>query len=170
LEDFSNAYEKKQNPFNAEYKSHKTLPFGRVLYPDLNRGRPSTVLLPGTNQLKGLGESKWKTLYMHLINALSKKYHEELNSVSLVTYRKEQIKLLHWLDYEIFWPQHGLPILGLSRNSYGSESIENSVLGENQVELINYFARGTLNRHNPILEPTVTNLLKSYTDSRNRGE
>ncbi|EFP75720.2 uncharacterized protein PGTG_01051 [Puccinia graminis f. sp. tritici CRL 75-36-700-3] len=167
LEEFTNAYQKKQNAFNAEYESHNTLPFGRVLYPDLRRGRPSTVLLPGTNPLKGLGESEWTTLYTHLIDGLSKRYHEELKSLSLVKYKKEQTKLLHWLDFEIFWPQHGLPILGTSRNSYGLESIENSVLGDNQVELINYFACGTLNRHNPILEPTVTNLLKSYRDSRN---
>ncbi|KAA1111310.1 hypothetical protein PGTUg99_005320 [Puccinia graminis f. sp. tritici] len=42
------------------------------------------------------------------------------------------------------------------------EPIRDVQVGDDQVQLINYFSQALVNQHNPILEPTVTKLLESY--------
>ncbi|EFP75709.2 uncharacterized protein PGTG_01040 [Puccinia graminis f. sp. tritici CRL 75-36-700-3] len=142
---------------------HKTLPFALAIYADGKDGRPSRVLRADTNSK--LNKEEWKLLYSPLATALSSKYHEDLKSLSTTDYKVEQTKLINWLDKEIFTPDNGLPITGLSRNSFGTESIDEVVLGANQLRLIEYFAWGMRNRNNPEhTESAATKLLESYKD------
>ncbi|KAA1067159.1 hypothetical protein PGT21_012884 [Puccinia graminis f. sp. tritici] len=143
--------------------SHKTLPFALATYADGKEGRPSRVLRADTNSK--LNKEEWKFLYSPLTTSLSSKHHEDLKSLSTTDYKVEQTKLINWLDKEIFAPDNGLPVTGLSRNSFGTESIDEVVLGANQLRLIEYFAWGMRNRNNPEhTESAATELLESYKD------
>jgi hypothetical protein len=153
---------------NDPKTTHKTLPFALAIYADGRAGRQSRVLRADTNHK--LHNEDWKSLYSQLTTSLSMKYHEDLKSLSTTAYKVEQTKLINWLDKEIFAPDNGLPITGLSRNSFGTESIDEIVLGANQRNLIDYFAWGMRKRYNPEhTESAVKKLLESYKEDENKG-
>ncbi|KAA1069434.1 hypothetical protein PGT21_024325 [Puccinia graminis f. sp. tritici] len=159
MRNFYRTYEEKKIPLGLLHLPHKTYPFGLVL--DGHPGSPSSVLRAGHGTR--LNGDEWTELYAELITTLSKKYHEEIKA-SLPTdlYKQEQTKLADWLHKQIFDPDHGRPLLGTSRNSFTMEPIRDVQVGDDQVQLINYFSQALVNQHNPILEPTVTKLLESY--------
>ncbi|KAA1108704.1 hypothetical protein PGT21_022270 [Puccinia graminis f. sp. tritici] len=151
----------KKPDYSKRFIVHKKLPF-RLVYHDDGRpgtGRQSEVLQAGSN-LKQT-DWAWKSLYETLVTSISEKHSEDykMELFKKDIYISEQEGLLRWLDKEIFAPYNSLPILGLSRYSFGSEGIDEALLQPNQEKLINYFSQDAKKINT---EPTVSELLKSY--------
>ncbi|KAI7956901.1 hypothetical protein MJO28_003996 [Puccinia striiformis f. sp. tritici] len=158
----------KQTNFDDPFVKHENLPFGRVTYRFGQPGRPSEVLQASYTYGRQTYDN-WRSLYNSLIIALSAKLAEDYKSlgVSRKRYEWEQGDLLKWLDKEIFSPHNSLPIIGLSRYSFGSEAIDDFTLKPNQIKLIEYFAQDVWN---PQTEDTVAYLLKTYHESKHEAE
>ncbi|KAH9462069.1 hypothetical protein Pst134EB_005986 [Puccinia striiformis f. sp. tritici] len=138
---------------------HKELPFGLVTHALPFPGRPSEVLLPRSSATQT--REGWQDLYLKLITSLSERHAKDYKAARVLKtqYRAEQIRLLNWLDKEIFAPYQSLPVLGLSRYSFGSESIDDIKLKPTQIELIKYFSQY---HYRSQTEPTVSNLMEAY--------
>ncbi|POW15112.1 hypothetical protein PSTT_02415, partial [Puccinia striiformis] len=138
---------------------HKELPFGLVTHALPFPGRPSEVLLPRSSATQT--REGWQDLYLKLITSLSERHAKDYKAARVLKtqYRTEQIRLLNWLDKEIFAPYQSLPVLGLSRYSFGSESIDDIKLKPTQIELIKYFSQY---HYRSQTEPTVSNLIEAY--------
>ncbi|KAH9471016.1 hypothetical protein MJO29_003244 [Puccinia striiformis f. sp. tritici] len=159
--DFVEILPHKKTDFPDRYEAHKELPFARVTHKLPYPGRPSEVLMAGEDRRQG--EYFWKILYKNLITELSKQHAEgyTYTTHSKYEYKEEQTKLLRWLNKEIFAPFNSLPVLGLSRYSFGSEGLGDSLLQPNQIELIRYFSQDATRSHLET-ERAVSHLLKSY--------
>ncbi|EFP91412.2 uncharacterized protein PGTG_17368 [Puccinia graminis f. sp. tritici CRL 75-36-700-3] len=156
---FSQLLELKKPDYSKRFIFHKKLPFRLVYHDDGRPGRQSEVLQAGSN-LKQT-DWAWKSLYETLVTSISEKHSEDykMELFKKDIYISEQEGLLRWLDKEIFAPYNSLPILGLSRYSFGSEGIDEALLQPNQEKLINYFSQDAKKINT---EPTVSELLKSY--------
>ncbi|KAH9471014.1 hypothetical protein Pst134EA_004924 [Puccinia striiformis f. sp. tritici] len=159
---FSRMLKYKTTGYPENVERHEELPFGLVTHAFPYPGRPSEVLLPDSDVRQSI--LGWKTLYKKLITSLSERHGKDYKLARLMKYDygMEQINLLNWLDKEIFAPYQSRPVLGLSRYSFGSESIDDIVLKPTQIELIKYFSQ--YHHSNPKTEPTVSNLLKAYNE------